>query len=624
MVVADFIALPFALWSSYALRMAEWWPSYYLHEAWWLFIVTPIAGLYIFMRLGLYRAVVRFMGAQAILAVAKGVVLLALSMWAAAFLFRVDPFPRSVPVIFALVALVYVGGSRLFIRNYYHWLLNRKTTREPVLIYGAGGAGVQLAASLSSGAEYVPVGFVDDEPALWKGTVAGLTVNSPASLGKLIQEHKVSHVLLALPSISASERRKILEQLSEYSVHVKTIPSMVEIVSGAAVDSLRDVDPEDLLGRETVPAIQSLLDSSIRGKVVLVSGAGGSIGSEICRQTLFSAPKALVLYELSEYALYSIEQELKDLSDEHGLGVAIYPILGSVLDIGRVERILKRFEVQTVYHAAAYKHVPLVEHNVIEGVRNNSFGTQVMAEAALKHGVERFVLISTDKAVRPTNVMGATKRLAELVLQDLAARADGKTVFSMVRFGNVLGSSGSVVPLFKKQIQAGGPVTVTHPEITRFFMTIPEAASLVIQAGSMARGGDVFVLDMGEPVRIVDLARSMINLMGREIHSDETPGGEIRIEYTGLRPGEKLYEELLIGENVVGTTHPKIMRAEEEVLPSQTLHDLLQTLEIAVTNSDSNTARHTLERAVRGFTPSSSIVDWLHTEGIHMDRIAKH
>lgn len=610
MVLADFIALPVALWSAYALRLSEWWPADYMLHAWWLFCITPVVGLLVFMRLGLYRAVVRFMGAQAILAVCKGVAVLAVLMWAAAYFFQVAQFPRSVPAIFALAALVYVGGSRLLVRNYYHWLIGHYVKKEPVLIYGAGGAGVQLSTALAGGAEYVPVGFLDDDPALWKTTVAGMPVHDPSRVGQLVGSEGVTHVLLALPSASRSDRRRVLESLAEHSVHVKTIPSMSELVSGASLEVLKEVDPEDLLGREPVPPVESLLATSITDKVVLVSGAGGSIGSEICRQVLRNKPKALLLYELNEFALYSIDQELSKSAQSEGLDVPVCALLGSVLDADRVSRIIDHYGVQTIYHAAAYKHVPMVEHNVFEGVRNNSLGTQVLAEAAMKAGVERFVLISTDKAVRPTNVMGATKRLAELILQDLAERSDS-TVFSMVRFGNVLGSSGSVVPLFRRQIEAGGPVTVTHPDITRFFMTIPEAASLVIQAGSMAKGGDVFVLDMGEPVKIIELARRMIQLMGYEVRTEQNPDGGIAIEFSGLRPGEKLYEELLIGADVIGTEHPKIMRAHEESLPADRLQELLKAMLKALSEDDSHQARKLLQQAVSGFTPSSPNVDLL-------------
>jgi len=610
MVLADLVALPLAIWSAFALRLSDWWPIDYMAQAWWLFLVTPALGLLIFMKLGLYRAIVRFMGAQAIWAVTKGVLLLALIMWSTAFFFQLEGFPRSVPVNFALLSLVYVGGSRLLVRNYYHWLLKTYIEKEPVLIYGAGGAGAQLATALTGGREFMPVGFLDDEKSLWGSTVGGMRVYSPLGLSETIEQLGVTHVLLALPSISMGERKRILENLSEYPVHVKTIPSMPEIVSGESVDALREVDPEDLLGREPVPPIPDLIEKSIQDKVVMVSGAGGSIGSEICRQVLDSSPKALILYELSEFSLYSIEQELNQRLKESSKTIPIYSILGSVLERDRVHKVISRFGVQTVYHAAAYKHVPIVERNLFQGVCNNTLGTRVMAEVADELEIERFVLISTDKAVRPTNVMGATKRLAELVLQDLAS-SGSKTVFSMVRFGNVLGSSGSVVPLFRKQIEAGGPVTVTHPDITRYFMTIPEAASLVIQAGSMARGGDVFVLDMGESVRIVDLARRMIQLMGYEVKSVDTPRGDISVEFTGLRPGEKLYEELLIGDEVIGTEHPKIMRAQEERLDSSELAEILRDLEVAAVDGSCTQGRLLLQRAVSGFSPSSPIVDWL-------------
>lgn len=611
MVLADCVALPVALWSAFALRLTQWWPVEYLQPSWWLFIAVPIAGVIIFARLGLYRAVVRFMGAQAIWAVARGVMMLAVLMWAAAYFFELERFPRSIPINFALVALVYVGGSRLLVRNYYHWLIGHYVNKTPVMIYGAGSSGARLASVLSDGAEYTPVGFLDDNPSLWKATVSGLPVHPPAEAGQLIEELGVTHILLALPSATKAERRRILEQLADHAVHVKTIPTMPELISGEALESLREVDPEDLLGREPVPPVEGLVMASITDKVVLVTGAGGSIGSEICRQVLRNRPKVLVLYELSEYALYRISQELKELEQEEGLSVPVYPILGSVLNEARVRRIITRFEVQTIYHAAAYKHVPLIEHNIFEGVRNNALGTRVLARAAQQAGVERFVLISTDKAVRPTNVMGASKRLAEQVVQNLAAEGgEGATVFSMVRFGNVLGSSGSVVPLFKQQIETGGPVTVTHPDITRFFMTIPEAASLVIQAGSMAEGGDLFVLDMGEPVKIVDLARRMIQLMGYEIRSQDNPDGDIAIEFSGLRPGEKLYEELLIGGDVIGTEHPKIMRAHEEFLTREQLEQILRGIESAMEQEDCDAALEWLRKGVSGFTPDTP-VDWL-------------
>lgn len=609
MVLADLVALPFALWSGYALRLADWWPEMFLLQAVWLFVCLPFIGVFVFMRLGLYRAVVRFMGAQAIFAVSKGVVLLAVLLWAGSELLAIQPFPRSVPIIFALVALVYVGGSRLLVRSYYHWLLKHYVERRSVLIYGAGGAGVQLTTALSSGTEYLPVGFLDDDKALWGGTVNGYPVFDPSQLESVIDNYQISHVLLALPGISPSQRKQILEQIAQYSVHVQTMPSMSEIISGESVDSIREIQIEDLLGRDEVPPDEKLLQESITNKSVLITGAGGSIGSEICRHVLKEKPALLILYEMNEYSLYKIEQELKAYLVDKEIKIPLYSVLGSVLDKARVSKVISRFSVHTIYHAAAYKHVPMVEHNVFQGVMNNAFGTKVIAETASEQGVERFVLISTDKAVRPTNVMGATKRLAELILQNMAVSSN-KTVFSMVRFGNVLGSSGSVVPLFQEQIRSGGPVTVTHPDITRFFMTIPEAAALVIQAGSMAKGGDVFVLDMGESVKIVSLASKMIQLMGQEVKSDKSEEG-IEISFTGLRPGEKLYEELLIGDNVVGTDHPKIMRANEELLTHEELSELLASLLNAKDKDDSALARSLLEEKIIGFKPSSPVVDWL-------------
>lgn len=609
MVVFDVLALVLALWAGYALRLADWWPSVYLEQGWWLFIATPVVGVLIFARLGLYRAVIRFMGSQAIWTIFRGLCLIALMMWSAAYFLQIDKFPRSVPFNFLLVAMLLIGGSRFLVRNYYYWLMGRYLNKRPVLIYGAGGAGVQLASALANGAEYLPVGFLDDNKSLWKTTVSGLPVFKPSALERLIEEQDVTDVLLALPSIGRKQRRRVLEQLSQFPVHVKTIPSMPELISGKIIEALREVELEDLLGREQVPPDESLFAISITDKVVMVSGAGGSIGAELCRQVLQHQPKALVLYEISEYALYCIEHELQQQCANEALKVPVYGVLGSVLNRSRVEQIIDRFAVQTIYHAAAYKHVPIVEHNIIEGVRNNAIGTLMIAQAAFEKNVERFVLISTDKAVRPTNVMGASKRLAELILQDLASRASN-TVFSMVRFGNVLGSSGSVVPLFQSQIESGGPVTVTHPEITRYFMTIPEAASLVLQAGSMANGGEVFVLDMGEPVKIVELAQRMIQLMGHEVISDSNPQGDIAIEFSGLRPGEKLFEELLIGEDVAGTLHPKIMLAHEHKLEPEELATIIKHLQVAMDQNNVQAVRQLVERAVNDYRATSPVVDW--------------
>ena len=429
----------------------------------------------------------------------------------------------------------------------------------------------------------------------------------------MVRVHGVTRVLLAMLNATKKQRKQVLDVFQGHPIHVQTVPSMPEIVSGeASVDQLREVELEDLLGRDPVPPKLDLLHVSVLDKVVLVTGAGGSIGSELCRQIIRIKPKALLLYEMNEYSLYSIDQELAEIARKEEVVVPVLALLGSVCNRVRFEAIVRQYQVQTIYHAAAYKHVPIVEHNVFEGIRNNIFGTLVVAETAKSCKVERCVLVSTDKAVRPTNTMGATKRFAELILQGLAREATG-TIFSMVRFGNVLGSSGSVVPLFRKQIAEGGPVTVTHPEITRFFMTIPEASLLVIQAGSMATGGEVFVLDMGEPVRIEHLARRMIELSGLEVRDENNPEGDVEVIYTGLRPGEKLYEELLIGENASGTAHPRIMRAREEAISDVLMQEHLDALRKAEMDQDCSKARAVLEVAVIGFTPSSPIVDWTLT-----------
>jgi FlaA1/EpsC-like NDP-sugar epimerase len=483
-----------------------------------------------------------------------------------------------------------------------------------VIVYGAGDAGAHLVSALIGRGEFVPVAFVDDNPALRGAVINGLEVHPPASLAGFVEEFGVSRVLLALPSVSRRRRLEIINQLEQFPVHVQTIPDTVDLVSGnARVDDIREVDITDLLGRDAVPPIPKLLDACIRGKSVMVTGAGGSIGSELCIQIARLGPKRLVLLDISEAALYTIDQALQDFAHRNTLELDRVALIGSAHHQTRIREVLEAYDVDTVYHAAAYKHVPLVEHNMIEGVHNNVFGTLHTAEAAIAMGVKHFVLVSTDKAVLPTNVMGATKRFSELVLQALNQRGSG-TTFSMVRFGNVLASSGSVVPLFREQIRNGGPVTVTHPEIYRYFMTIPEAAALVLQAGSMAKGGDVFVLDMGKPVRIRDLAEKMIHLMGLTIRDDDNSDGDIEIRYTGLRPAEKLYEELLVGNNVMGTEHPSILRAEEDFLPWEEMKNLIDQLWGACQRLDCGKARETLLRAVVGYSPTKEVEDlvWRH------------
>ena len=612
MVLGDALMLPLALWAAFSLRLGKLVPNLLLDHLWLLAAVSlltlPVLALF-----GLYRAVVRYMGPQAVMAVVYGVTLSALIFAAMVTLVRLEGIPRSTFFIYWLVALLMIGGSRFVIRAWFQAVVRRKRDKKPVIIYGAGAGGIQLATSLANGNEYHPVAFVDDEPAKQGTIIAGMKVCPPEQLPELIRRDDVAFVLLAMPRLARSRRREIVDQLEPLRAHILTMPTLADIVADrATVDEVREVDIEDLLGRDSVGPRQELLAHCIAGKSVMVTGAGGSIGSELCRQILRLQPTHLVLVERSEFGLYAIERELRlQMEGKAGPHPELHATLGDVANPARMEALMRAFEVETVYHAAAYKHVPLVEGNVLEGVSNNVFGTLHAASAAAQAGVKHFVLISTDKAVRPTNVMGATKRTAELVLQGLARQPDMKTVFSMVRFGNVLGSSGSVVPLFREQIRKGGPVTVTHPEVTRYFMTIPEAASLVLQAGSMARGGEVFVLDMGEPVRILDLARRMIHLSGLEERDAEHPSGDIEIRFTGLRPGEKLYEELLLGEAVMGTDHPMIMRARENHLPTDALQQLLDDLQEACGAFDCQRVRRLLATAVEGYQAEGPSCDLL-------------
>ena len=542
------------------------------------FVITLPLTLLIFTKLGLYRAVIRYVGQHALGAVIFGIIGSGVIL---ALLFAVLGVhdKTNMVVVYALLALVTSGGVRLGARLLLRPNNNSHKTR--VLIYGAGSSGRQLAQALINGEQYHPVMFVDDDTTLQRSTILGIPVSSPDNIAGIVKQRNIGRILLAMPSASRSRRREVLDKLEELPIPVLSIPGMSDLVNGSMrIDELQDVKIEDLLGRDPVAPKKKLLHANIKGKVVMVTGAGGSIGAELCRQIIHCEPTTLVLFELSEYSLYAIERELKQIICNEGLDVNLVPVMGTVQRQSRLETVMRTFGVHTVYHAAAYKHVPLVEYNVVEGVRNNVFGTWYTAEAAIKAGVETFVLISTDKAVRPTNVMGASKRLAELVLQGLAQH-QSRTRFCMVRFGNVLGSSGSVVPLFREQIRKGGPITVTHKDIIRYFMTIPEASQLVIQAGAMGKGGDVFVLDMGEPVRIADLARRMVHLMGLEVRDEEHPHGDIEIKYSGLRPGEKLYEELLVGNNVRKTDHSRIMAADEVCLTWPEMLHLLQRLDRA-------------------------------------------
>ncbi|MFN2328109.1 MAG: polysaccharide biosynthesis protein [Chromatocurvus sp.] len=561
-------------------------------------LLTLVASAIIFLRLGLYRAVIRFMGQQAIWAIITAASYSTLVLGAAVFFTRAD-VPRALPFVYWALIMFSIGGSRLVVRAYYQSKL--RSSSKNVLIYGAGESGRQLLTALHHGEQYRVVAFVDDDPQSQHSVINGLQVVNPRDIERLIQEHSITQVLLAIPSATHDRRREIINSLVGLPVHVRTVPKISELVSGvASVNQIQDIDLDDLLGRDPVPPHPELIDRCITDKVVMVTGAGGSIGAELCRQILAAGPRELILLDNSEFALYSIERELKDVQSRAGNYVEMACLLGSVRDQRRLETIFRTFSVQTVYHAAAYKHVPMVEYNVAEGVANNVFGTWHAAEAARKARVETFVLISTDKAVRPTNIMGASKRFAELILQGLA-QEDVGTRFCMVRFGNVLGSSGSVVPLFREQIENGGPVTVTHPEVSRYFMSIQEAAQLVLQAGAMGTGGDVFVLDMGEPVQIVDLAKRMIRLSGHEVGSRTPSRSGLDIEFIGLRPGEKLHEELLLGTSVSGTGHPMIMRAEEESLPYREVMSALKDLMGCCDRLDCRGITEILAAAVSGF-----------------------
>ena len=609
MIGADAVMLPAAVLLAYVLKFDRRPELAGMASILGCVVAT---GLLAFLMLGFYQTIIRFMGMKAIGKMVLGATLAALGLLVCERLGLSDGVPASVLVIYWAMALLYVGGSRFLVR-YFYLYASKPSTAKRVAIYGAGEAGARLSAVLMGGADFEPVVFVDDRVALQGSQINGLAVGAPEDLPHLIVTRKIDRVLLAMPSASHRRRREVLAGLEPLSVHVQSLPDLADIISGKArIDELREVDVCDLLGRDPVPPNPQLFASCISHKSVMVTGAGGSIGSELCRQILRVAPTRLVLFEMSELALYNIERELHEITTRERLDVEIVPLLGNANDSDRVRDVLLAYAVQTVYHAAAYKHVPIVEHNVIRGIHNNVICTWNTARAALETGVETFVLISTDKAVNPTNVMGASKRLAELVLQGLQERTT-TTRFCMVRFGNVLGSSGSVVPLFQEQIRRGGPVTVTHPQVIRYFMTIPEAAQLVIQAGSMAMGGDVFVLDMGRPVRIDDLARRMIGLMGLSVRDQSNPEGDIEIVYTGLRSAEKLFEELLIGNNITKTDHPMIMRAMEHSIPWTRMQQLLDSLLATLENCDCARTLTLLREAVAEYRPAEDICDYVWT-----------
>lgn len=644
-ILVDVFLIWLALWFAFLVRLGvdNYVNPFGPHL--WLFAISPIISIPLFARLGMYRAVLRYMGNDALVAIFKVVSLSALLLALVIYWYRESPapVPRSLVINYWWLSLLLLGGLRLVIRQYFQgdWfglgqlVLSSSSARRGltrVAVYGAGSAGNQLISALRMGKQMHPVAFVDDDDSIANRVISGLKVYKPKHLRQMIDETGAEEILLAMPSVSRARRREILDYLESFPIPVRTVPGFMDLASGKVkVDDLQEVDIADLLGRDAVPPRKDLLQQSIAGHVVMVTGAGGSIGSELCRQIISQKPTTLILFEHSEFNLYAIHDELQSLISRESLPVRLLPILGSIRNPERLQDVLATWHVQTLYHAAAYKHVPLVEHNIAEGFLNNVLGTLNTAQAAIRARVSNFVLISTDKAVRPTNVMGSTKRLAEMVLQALshetapvlfgdvmAVQQENITRFIMVRFGNVLGSSGSVIPRFREQIRHGGPVTVTHPNITRYFMTIPEAAQLVIQAGSLGRGGDVFVLNMGKPVKILDLAEKMIHLSGFSVRDEERPSGDITIEFSGLRPGEKLYEELLIGDNVTETDHPMIMRASEDFLPWDELKLALGRLLEALEQDDFVLVRQLLRELVEGYKPEGEIVDWVHLHRRHM------
>ncbi|MBT9475496.1 nucleoside-diphosphate sugar epimerase/dehydratase [Polaromonas sp.] len=611
------------------LALVSVWAAFYLRvdqtglpqlQQKYVYLMAPLLAIPLFVRFGLYRAIFRYTGMAALATTAKAVGVYALLFFFALLWFKWEGVPRSVGLIQPLLFLLLVGTSRALARFWLAgWSGKARHAAGRLLIYGAGEAGVQTASALGAARQFVLLGFIDDDKTKAGRSINGVDIMAPDAVADAVERMGVTDILLAMPSLDRSSRNEIINRLRNLPVHVRTLPGMGDMASGrVTIQDFQELDVEDLLGRAPVPPDATLLASYLAGKVVLVTGAGGSIGSELCRQIAQEKPRQLVLVDHNEFGLYTIHRELEGLCREHGLPVEVIPLLASVGNFGRLREICQLYRPATVYHAAAYKHVPLVESNPSEGVLNNVFGTLNMAHAAMESGAAHFVLVSTDKAVRPTNVMGATKRMAELVLQALAASPsvrfllpDGtqshevanNTVFAMVRFGNVLGSSGSVVPLFRKQLREGGPLTVTHEEVTRYFMTIPEAAQLVLQAGAMAHGGDVFVLDMGRPVKIVDLARRMAQLSGLSLRDENNPDGDIEIRITGLRPGEKLYEELLIGDNPEGTAHERIMKAHEDFVAWPELAPILVEMRQAATQNNEALMKAILTQLVHGYGP---------------------
>ena len=612
MMITDALILPLLLWGAYALRFSTLQP---LVQDTWLFPIAALTSVAMLYVCGFYRSILRYLGSEAAWSIVTGMSASVITLAAMSYMVPAE-VPRSIFVIYWLLGTMYLGASRFLARRFLFRVMAGYLNRERVAVFGAGEAGAQLVAALQSGRELNPVLVVDDDPGKQGSLLCGVPVVNRQGLQAKAKQGAVTTVLLALPTLPRHRRMALVNWLEQLDIRVQTVPTFNDIASGRArLDEIQDVAIEDLLGRDTVPPRLDLLSRCISGKHVLVTGAGGSIGSELCRQIVKLAPARLVLLEQSEVALYDIERELRALIEQSGRDTTLIPMLGSVVNRGHVQRLCGENRIDTLYHAAAYKHVPIVEANPAAGVRNNIIGTLAAAEGAEAAGVKHFILVSTDKAVRPTNVMGATKRFAEMVLQTMAARGS-ETVFSIVRFGNVLGSSGSVVPLFRDQIRQGGPVTVTHPEVVRYFMTIPEASQLVIQAGAMAKGGEVFVLDMGEPVRILDLAQTMIRLMGLSVRDESNPEGDIDIVFSGLRPGEKLFEELLIGEASVRTEHEMIMQAHEETLSDSDVTTAIDAFRAALDRGQGEPLRALLRSYVNGYQPRQEDSDAPAARGV--------
>ena len=628
-----------SVWASFYLRLGEFQAFSIVSSAPVLITSVASVGLAvpIFVMSGLYRAIFRYSGMPAMMTMTRAMVIYGIFFSSIFTFVGVQGVPRTIGLIQPIVVFLLVGASRAAARICFgdlYQLEIKKSSLPKVLIYGAGSAGRQLASGMANSYEMRVVGFLDDDDRLHGHVLNGIQIYNPADIEEIANQIEVTDILLAMPSASRERRNQIIGLLSKLKISVRTLPVLSDLATGkVTLSDVRELDIDDLLGREPLKPNGLLLNRSTSNKTVMVTGAGGSIGSELCMQVLKTKPRRLLLVEMSEFALYQIHQEIQSalkLSEVFlGEDLELVPLLASVCDEVRMHEIMDTWKPHTIYHAAAYKHVPLVEHNPAEGVRNNVWGTKVCAEAAIRNGVQNFVLISTDKAVRPTNVMGASKRLAEMVLQalneatlnaDLPAvkvinsHTSPRICFSMVRFGNVLGSSGSVVPLFREQIKSGGHITLTHPDITRYFMTIPEAAQLVIQAGAMGSGGDVFVLDMGEPVRIYDLATRIVELSGLTLRNERNPHGDIEIKVTGMRPGEKLYEELLIGDNPKPTQHPRILKAQEKFMPWEQLHGQLDSLNLALSVNDVPLIRSFLQKLVTGYQPSGEVVDWVHLE----------